>query len=216
VRDQDSHPISGADGVAPVADIVIKVGGAMLRDPGAFACAILALGELRADARVVLVPGGGPFADAVRHADRRLGLGADPAHWMAVMAMDQFAHLLGARIRRGIVIRNPGRIPAAHAARRVPVLAPYRWLRRADPVAHSWDVTSDSIAAWVAITLGAAHLVLLKPAAGAPRDVTDAQFDSVLATGKSGAPRVSVCTARTLGPVMDSLVIAPMAGGRRG
>lgn len=197
-------------------DVVIKVGGALMRDPEAFACAAVGLGQLRRDARVVLVPGGGLFADAVRDADRKLGLGSDAAHWMAVMAMEQYAHLLGARIFRGVVIRNPGRLAAARSAGRVPVLAPYRWLRRADPVAHSWDATSDSIAAWIAITLGAAHLVLLKPAAGALRDVTDAQFDSVLASAKSAAPLVSICTARSLGAVTDSLSLPPAHHGRRG
>ena len=49
------------------------------------------------------------------------------------------------------------------AAGRVPVIAPYRWLREADPLPHSWDVTSDSIAAWLASALGAARLVLVKP-----------------------------------------------------
>jgi aspartokinase-like uncharacterized kinase len=197
-------------------DVVIKVGGALMRDPAAFACAAAGLGQLRRDARVVLVPGGGPFADAVRDADRKLGLGNDAAHWMAVMAMDQYAHVLGARIPRAVVIRNPRRVTAAHSAGRVPVLAPYRWLRRADPVSHSWDATSDSIAAWIAITLGSAHLVLLKPAAGAVRDVTDAQFGSVLASATSSAPLVSICTARTLGTVADSLSIPPAGRGGRG
>jgi aspartokinase-like uncharacterized kinase len=199
-----------------MADIVIKAGGALMRDPEAFGIAAAGLGQLRRDAHVVLVPGGGLFADAVRDADRMLGLGSDAAHWMAVMAMDQYARLLGSRIPRGIVIRNPARLAAAHAAGRVPVLAPYRWLRRADPVSHSWDATSDSIAAWIAITLGAAHLVLLKPAAGELRDVTDAQFASVLASAKTTTPHVSICTARTLGTVTDSLGISPADRGKRG
>jgi aspartokinase-like uncharacterized kinase len=199
-----------------MADVVIKVGGALMRNAEAFGCAAAALGRLRRDARVVLVPGGGAFADAVRDADRKLGLCGDAAHWMAVLAMDQYAHLLGARIPRGVVIWNPRRIAAAHTAGRVPILAPYRWLRRADPVSHSWDATSDTIAAWIAITLGAAHLVLLKPAAGALRDMTDAQFGSVLASATSTAPLVSICTARTLGTVADSLSIAPAGHGGRG
>ena len=41
---------------------------------------------------------------------------------------------------------------------RIPVLAPYQWLREADPLPHSWDVTSDSISAWVAGQIGAARL----------------------------------------------------------
>ncbi len=200
----ERHPGASAP---PTADIVIKVGGALVRDPVAFGAAIADLGSLRHDARIVLVPGGGPFADAVRDADRTLGLGSDTAHWMAILAMDQYAHLLRARIPRAIVIENPGRIRATCRAGRLPVLAPYRWLRRADPVPHSWDATSDSIAAWIAVTLGAAHLVLLKPAAGALRDIVDAHFGSVLATAPRAAPVVSVCTARTVASVVGSLSI---------
>jgi aspartokinase-like uncharacterized kinase len=63
------------------------------------------------------------------------------------------------------------------------VLAPYAWLRREDPVPHSWDVTSDSIAAWVAGAIGAERLVLVKPPGATARsgeaerpDIVDGYF----------------------------------------
>jgi aspartokinase-like uncharacterized kinase len=118
---------------------------------------------------LLIVPGGGPFADAVREVDRRLaaherlGLGDEAAHWMAVLAMDQHAHLIAARLAGAVVVTDPGEIRDAFNARHIPVLAPYRWLREADPLPHSWDVTSDSIAAWVAGRVGACRLVLVKP-----------------------------------------------------
>ena len=86
-------------------------------------------------ARIVLVPGGGPFADAVRDADRTLGLGSDTAHWMAILAMDQYAHLLRARIPRAIVIENPGRIRATCrcSPRTVGCAAPTRYRIRGTP-----------------------------------------------------------------------------------
>ena len=40
------------------------------------------------------------------------------------------------------------------------ILLPYCSLRRYDPLPHSWDVTSDTIAAWVAGKLGGDLLVL--------------------------------------------------------
>jgi len=120
------------------------------------------------------VPGGGPFADAVRDVDRRYRLPDAAAHWMAVLAMDQHAHLVADRLASAKLVREPREIAAAIDAQRVPVLAPFRWLLDVDPLPHSWDVTSDSIGAWVAGRVGARRLVLVKPrgvsASSAPVD----------------------------------------------
>jgi aspartokinase-like uncharacterized kinase len=107
---------------------------------------------------LVVVPGGGAFADEVRRADRRFGLGDSAAHWMAILAMDQYGHLLadlapGAALVRSRPELRPGRLN---------ILAPSTWLRQADPLPHSWDVTSDSIAAWVARAVGCRRLLLVK------------------------------------------------------
>ena len=64
--------------------------------------------------------------------------------------------------------------------KKLPVLAPYRWLREADPLPHSWDVTSDSIAAWVASRIGARRLILIKPPGHDPRTAVDHYFDRAL------------------------------------
>jgi len=148
--------------VAAVVDVVIKVGGSLLRDAAAYACVIDALRACSRQARVLVVPGGGPFADAVRDVDRHLTVGADEAHWLAIQAMDQHAHLLASRIPRAVVVRSPGEIDVALAAERMAMLAPSAWLRKDDPLPHSWDVTSDSIAAWVAGRVGARALALVK------------------------------------------------------
>jgi aspartokinase-like uncharacterized kinase len=97
--------------------------------------------------------------------------------------MDQFAELLVARLLSGALVESPAEVRTALAAGRLPVLAPSRWLRAVDPLPHSWDVTSDSIAAWVAGVLGAAQVVLIKPpGAGAP-GLTDAHFHKVVPAG---------------------------------
>jgi (4-(4-[2-(gamma-L-glutamylamino)ethyl]phenoxymethyl)furan-2-yl)methanamine synthase len=158
---------------------VVKVGGSLLAHEDALRAV---LGVIDRTAGALVVPGGGPFADAVRDADRRLGLGDTAAHWMAVMAMDQYAELLVARLSRGERVTSVLEARAAVAAGRVPVLAPSRWLREADPLPHSWDVTSDSIAAWVAGQVGASTLVLVK-APGATGSLTDAFFARALPPG---------------------------------
>ena len=131
-------------------DAVIKIGGALLSLDDALPRTLAALERLAPERTFVVVPGGGPFADAVRAVDERTRSTADDAHWMAILGMDQYAILLASRIRNAELVHRRGEIARAHVRGRIPVLAPYRWLREADPLPHSWDVTSDSIAAWVA------------------------------------------------------------------
>lgn len=166
-------------------ELVVKLGGGMLRHPDALAPVLDLVGDAARRRRTLVVPGGGPFADAVREADRRFGLSDTAAHWMAVLAMDQYAYLLAERLAGGRVVDGPDEVAAALADGARPVLAPARWLRAADPLPHAWAVTSDSIAAWAAGALGARGLVLVKPAgvrAGAA-GVVDEYFERALPAG---------------------------------
>jgi aspartokinase-like uncharacterized kinase len=147
-----------------IVDVVVKLGGGALADPRRLDVALRAIEAFPRERGLLIVPGGGPFADAVRETDRRIGLSGDSAHWMAVLGMDQTAHLVTGKLPGGVIVVSPDEIAGALTSGRIPVLAPSAWLRDADPLPHSWDATSDSIAAWVAGRLGAAHLVLVKPA----------------------------------------------------
>ena len=161
---------------------VVKVGGGLLGTDGAFARVVRALAASAAG-RFLVVPGGGPFAEVVRERSRHLQIDTDTAHWMAILGMDQYAHALASRIRGAALVERERDIPVALAAGQIPVLAPYRWLRAADPLPHSWDVTSDSIAAWLAGALGATRLILLKPVAGDPVKLADPYFPRALPPG---------------------------------
>jgi aspartokinase-like uncharacterized kinase len=159
---------------------VIKVGGGLLATLDQLDRVLMAIADVSRSQRVVIVPGGGPFADAIREVDGRMGIGDDAAHWMAVLAMDQYAHLLASRIERGVVVSGREQIAAAQRDGRVPVLAPSQWLKAADPLPHTWEVTSDSIAAWVAGELRAARLVLVKPPGARGPGLVDPYFDRTL------------------------------------
>ena len=131
----------------------------------------------------MVVPGGGPFADSVRRFAEAAPLSDDAAHWMAMLGMDQYAHVLAERIPAPLV-EEAGAIAVAVGQAGVAVLAPYRWMRAADVLPHSWDATSDSVAAFVAGALDAERLVLVKPVDQAPgRRLTDPCFDSVRPAG---------------------------------
>jgi aspartokinase-like uncharacterized kinase len=170
-------------GLTTNVETVVKVGGGLLAYPEHFDALVSAVGAAARQRRLLVVPGGGPFADAVREVDRRLRLSDDAAHWMAVLAMDQHAHLVASRLPGGMLVTDPREIAAAFSAGvdgQVPVLAPYRWLREADALPHTWDVTSDSIAAWVAGASGARRLVLVKPPGASGSELVDAYFPRAL------------------------------------
>lgn len=173
---------SDANG-ATVIETVVKLGGGALAHVGHFEAVLAAIAAAAQDRRLLVVPGGGPFADAVREVDRRLRLSNDAAHWMAVLAMDQYAHLVAARLAGSVLVAEPRGIAAAlgaSAVGQIPVLAPYRWLRETDPLPHEWMVTSDSIAAWVAGMVCARRLVLVKPPGAAGNELVDAYFSRAL------------------------------------
>jgi aspartokinase-like uncharacterized kinase len=155
---------NGADKSA-VVDVVVKIGGGVLAHVEQFDAALAAVGAAGRERRLLLMPGGGPFAETVRAIDRRIHLTDDAAHWMALLAMDQYAHLLLSRLAGSVLVTKRQEIADALDApvRQIPILAPYRWLHEADPLPHAWTVTSDSISAWVAGRVDARRLVLIKP-----------------------------------------------------
>ena len=175
--------IATADTGAHLVETVFKVGGSLLAYPELLASTLAAIVEASMHAPVAIVPGGGTFADAVRDTDHRLHLAEDTAHWMAVLAMDQYAHLLAGMRTELTLVASERDVELAIASGRIPVVAPYRWLRDADPLPHTWNVTSDSISAWVASTLGATQLVLVKPPGATGEDAVDPYFSRALLPG---------------------------------
>jgi aspartokinase-like uncharacterized kinase len=140
---------------------VVKVGGGLGRGAGDAALRALceALGELGGRHRLLVVPGGAAFADAVREADRRFGLAPATSHRMAILGMEQFGWMLSELIPRAIRCADLGRarkLAGGRTAVLVPAGLPL------DELPASWQASSDSIAAWVAGQLGAGRLVLVK------------------------------------------------------
>jgi 5-(aminomethyl)-3-furanmethanol phosphate kinase len=134
---------------------VVKVGGGV-GDDDALKAVCTALGALGERHRLLVVPGGAGFADAVRDADRRFGLSAETSHRMAILAMEQFGWLLSELIPGAGRCADLARIGAGRTSVLLPAALPL------DALPASWQVTSDSIAAWVAVQAGAGRLVLVK------------------------------------------------------
>ncbi len=119
--------------------------------------------------RVVLVPGGGPFADAVRDAQATMGFDDEAADAMALLAMMQFGRALVALGTRCVMAGTLAEIAREQRSARVPVWSPLALRPEATRLPRSWDVTSDSLAAWLAARLGARLLLIkhMRPAPGA-------------------------------------------------
>jgi aspartokinase-like uncharacterized kinase len=111
---------------------------------------------------VVVVPGGGPFADAVREAQPKIGFDDDAAHHMALLAMEQYGCALASLNGRFVLAASADALVRALDARQVPVWMPARMALAAADIAASWDITSDSLAAWLAGQLNARQLLLVK------------------------------------------------------
>ena len=126
---------------------------------------------------VVVVPGGGPFADAVRAAQGPLGFDDATAHRMALLAMAQFGLAIAAAHPRFSVAADESGIRAALRQDKIPVWSPAPMALEAPEIPASWDVTSDSLAAWLAGRLGAAGLLLVKQVDVAPGSTAQSLAD---------------------------------------
>ena len=132
---------------------VIKLGGSLIEHGRAI------IHNLRDYAvannlRLVIVPGGGPFAMAVRAlADK---LSDEAAHWMAVLAMHQYGLFLANGNAEFPLIETLDDIidRDKDSDGGVSILLPYKILKDDDRLPHTWDVTSDTIAAFIAYKLG--------------------------------------------------------------
>ncbi|WP_024275701.1 MULTISPECIES: uridylate kinase [unclassified Hyphomicrobium] len=152
-----------------VRPLVIKIGGS-LAETGRLAPVLAMIGGARIP--VVIVPGGGPFADAVRHLQAEMRFDDAVAHRLAMLAMEQMAECIVGLQPGMTVARSLDDISEAVMDGQIPVWAPLQMIGSDKTIPESWDVTSDALAARLAELLEA-RLVLLK-SVGA-RDISSAK-----------------------------------------
>lgn len=130
--------------------VVLKLGGSLIDGSVELINAISDhFAGTEGNTQVIIVPGGGIFADNIRRISGEYSIAEKAAHWMAIAAMEQYAHLL--EDMTGIpTIEDTNNVHET-----VSILLPYRLLKDTDELPHSWDVTSDTIAAWVAQRMNA-------------------------------------------------------------
>lgn len=158
-------------------DAVLKVGGSLSRGDGLEALC-RGIGHLGKFYRLLVVPGGGDFADQVRMAYERFKLSETAAHRMALSAMDQYGYLLHHLIPESFLTTQMTSTCRAKVSGKVAVLLPSVQILQCSSLPHSWQVTSDTISAWVAHSARCRRLVLLKDVDGLLRNKTTKGFSA--------------------------------------
>jgi dihydroneopterin aldolase len=169
---------------------VVKLGGSTAdhREMNVWAAALAG-----SSLPLVIVPGGGAFADQVRDEQSRLGFSDAAAHAMAILAMDQFGHVILDRHQGLSAARSPEEIEQVLADGKIPVWMPSAMAIPASDIPASWDITSDSLAAWLTSKISAQALLLVKQSRAftkedsvadlMARGIVDAYFASMLPAG---------------------------------
>ena len=107
----------------------------------------------------LFVIGGGEFANLIRKYDVEIGFSQDVTHETAIDSMDILAKLLNDKLaftEISYTIEEANRISDSN---KIPIMICSEILKENEPFKHSWDVTSDSIAAYIASLLNAKILI---------------------------------------------------------
>ena len=134
---------------------VIKLGGSLFTS-----CHLAQWLDALSETSAIIVPGGGPFADAVRQAQARWQFDDTTAHHLAILAMQQYGRMLaglcpGLSVATSLADLNQRENQAT-------VWLPNPKELDAAGIPARWDITSDSLAAWLAGQVQAKHLLLIK------------------------------------------------------
>ena len=141
-------------------EAVIKIGGSLAEETIQFRKLCNKINELSKKHEILIVPGGGKFADSVREFDRKFSLSNEIAHQMAILAMDQFGMLLSDLIPESYVSYSLETATKTASSQTTSILLPSHLMFKAESLEKSWNVTSDTIAAYVAKEVKAEKLII--------------------------------------------------------
>lgn len=178
---------------------VVKLGGSLMQAPELKSWLDLLVAQEQF--ACIIVPGGGMFADAVRAAQRAGGFDDATAHRMAVLAMEQFAWLLQSLCPALTTASTTDDILDAARRPGATLWMPSRMVLGDPDIPANWQVTSDSLAAWLAGKLHAERLVLVKQAdfSGQPASIGQLQAQGVLDAAFGEFSAGASCPVHVLG-----------------
>jgi len=140
---------------------VVKVGGSLSLYPEKLRTLCLKISEISKEQKLIVVPGGGEFADVVRCLDKSFHLSCSTSHGMAILGMDQYGMLLSDLMPGSITTHKLEEINNYFYLNKLPIFLPSHLLLREDSLENSWAVTSDSIAVYIASKLQVTKVLLV-------------------------------------------------------
>lgn len=141
---------------------VIKLGGSLLRC-GELPVWLETIQAIAKRTNIIIVPGGGEFADKVRETQGIHSFSQYTAHQMALLAMCQYGYLLAEKSINTEIVNNIKALPKNFGNKIPQLWVPMDLIDNKEAIPANWHFTSDSIALWLAIKLAADRLVLVKP-----------------------------------------------------
>ena len=138
---------------------MVKLGGSLAQS-GRIRSILDIVGRARAP--IVVVPGGGAFADAVRAAQDAFHFSDAVAHQMALLAMHETGLMLAALHPRFVPFETLADMRRAITRDQIPVWLPSKLVQRDARITANWSTTSDGLAARLAERLTRAPVMLVK------------------------------------------------------
>ena len=136
-------------GVINIIKQVVKIGGSLFPD-----YAIELANQLKnTDSLIIL--GGGEFANLIRKYDSVQNFSSEVTHYTAIDCMDILAKLVNDKVDSAKLAFSIEEIIEISDEGFTPIFIVSEFLKKEDPFECSWDVTSDSIAAYVSHILNA-------------------------------------------------------------
>tara|TARA_B100000745_G_scaffold160556_1_gene105039 strand:- start:96 stop:686 length:591 start_codon:yes stop_codon:yes gene_type:complete len=141
--------------------IVLKLGGSLMRSKELVVWLENIFSRTR-DNIIIVVPGGGEFAENIREAQRQLNFNNKIAHKMALLAMCQYGYFLTGINADIKILKNTEILSLDKNIGGSFLWLPDDLLENISEITGNWDFSSDSISLWLATYLTADKLVIVK------------------------------------------------------
>ena len=133
---------------------VVKIGGSLFPNHA------IELAKQLKDSDSVIILGGGEFANLIRKYNDEQDFSEEVNHWTAIDCMDIIAKLVDDKIDSTKLAYSLDEVNEISDGGFTPIFVVSEFLKTEDPFECSWDVTSDSIAAYVSHLLNANLLIV--------------------------------------------------------